>query len=289
MEYCADQEIFYYSTLSCSALSFFGSLTVIVAFLKLKRYQTYSLRLLFYLSISDFFKAIGLSVPCFYLTNEIYIKIAAFMGRTGNLCSSLWAVAIVNALYKIVVNGTQKFDYHHRFWVILTIGLIAFNSGISFLDIYSNIVSTCTFIDSFLGNALRFGTIFVPDWLLLIYNMFAYFKVQNKIKTLPLTIGKSLAIKRLFVFSMISFLCALPLSIIRIMQIFYQKSCLIAYLGIITFSANSLRGFINALAYLWAFKNFASLIGAQVNFERSISINSSETEGKNLLYESFTN
>lgn len=92
MEYCVDQETFYYSTLSSRALSLFGSLTVIVIFLKLRKYQTYSLRLLFYLSISDLLRAIGLSVPCFYLTNEIYIRVTAFIGRTGNLCSSIWAV-----------------------------------------------------------------------------------------------------------------------------------------------------------------------------------------------------
>lgn len=199
------------------------------------------------------------------------------------------AVAIVNALYKIVVNGTQKFDNHHKFWVIPTVVLITFNFGISFLDIYSSLGSTCTFINTFLGNALRFGTIFAPDWILLIYNMFAYYKVQKKIKTLSLSIGKAFAIKRLFVFSMVSFLCALPISIIRIMQIFYQSSCPIAYFSIITFSIYSLRGFINALAYLWAFKLFTSLINAQINFERSTSVNSTGTESTNLLYESFTN
>ncbi|OMJ71220.1 hypothetical protein SteCoe_30638 [Stentor coeruleus] len=289
MEYCLDREILYYSTLGTSAFSFFGSLTVVVIFIKLRKMQTYSLRLLFYISLSDLIRAIGLSVPCFYLRNQIIIRTVAFMIRTGNLSSPIWAIAISNALYKVAINGTQKFERHHRFFMILTAIVLLSSVGISFLDVYTNIGSSCTFEDTFIGNVLRYGTLLVPEWILLLYTAFAYYKIHKKIKAVKLALGKTEAIKRLFVFSMIIFLSCLPLSITRIIQLFNIKSCYVSYASTIAFGIYALRGFINAFAYIWAFRLFLVFANTEKLFLRTSSANSAGTESTNLLFESFSN
>lgn len=65
--------------------------------------------------MSDLIRVIGLSVPCFHLKNQIIIKIVAFMIRTGNMSSPIWAVAISNTLYRFTIEGTQKFEKYHIF------------------------------------------------------------------------------------------------------------------------------------------------------------------------------
>lgn len=288
MDYCLNREISYFSTLACCTLSLIGSSIVIFIFLKLRKYQTYSLRLLFYVSVSEVFKSIGFSIPCYYLGNDIYIRIVAFFARTGTICSILWAVAIANALVKIVLNNTQKFDHHHKFWMIFSFVLVIFNFGISFIDAYSNVGSLCTFNTSIKGDYLRLATIFVPDWILLTYNIFAYYKVYRKTQAISITQGKSGAVKRLFAFSILIFLCSLPISIVRVLQIFYSESCNDSYANIIAFNIYSLSGFLNAVAYLWAFKLFSSLLHRESFFARAASTNSSGSESINLLYESFS-
>ncbi|OMJ81598.1 hypothetical protein SteCoe_17908 [Stentor coeruleus] len=283
MVICFSDNTQYFPVLGVNIISIIGCFAVIITFLTLRDSQTYSLRLVFYIAITDFIKSISFCIPCHMLENNILINFSAFLARASAVITCLWAVAISNALYQIVINNVEKFEKFHKRWIIILIILIALNIGLMFINVYTSVDTLCTFNLTPLGNYLRIGTIYAPEWLFLIYSILAYYKVQKKIRNLTLTETKAHSIKRLFVFSIATFITYLPMSIIRIVEMFYND-CIINEAYLFAFCIYSLAGLLNALAYFWAFN--LHMIWKKKTIIVSIPLRASEVSSINLLYHS---
>lgn len=282
---CFSKSIQYFSVLGVNIISIIGCFAVIITFITLRDSQIYSLKLVFYIAITDLIRSIAFSIPCHLIKGEILINVSAFIARASAVITCVWAVAVSNALYQIVVKNIENFEKYHSRWILFTIILIALNIGLMFINIYTSVDTLCTFNTTLLGNCLRIGTIYVPEWFFLIYSIFAYYKVQKKIRSITVTQSKAQAIKILFILSIATFITCLPMSIIRLVEFFYYD-CIINEVYLFAFCIYSLSGLINALAYFWSFK--LHLIWKKKTIIVSIPLRTSDISSTNLLFETFS-
>ena len=86
-------------TTSTAVLSLLGTLFVIISYFVWKDIQTKSRRILLYISVADFFTAVGTILGLWSSTNKTVCAVQSAIGTLAVLCSFFWTVFMAVYLY----------------------------------------------------------------------------------------------------------------------------------------------------------------------------------------------
>ena len=277
----------YLTILICSAISIIGCLMIIFTYLFIPRLRIYSFRIVFYTAIADFLRAVCFIIPCNKLNNSIFIGIIAYLIHSSVLISIIWTVAISSTLYKIIINGVQKFEKDHTFWLIATCIVLLVNIVPIFLGNCGSVGTLCTFKDDPAGNWWRLLAFFIPMWIFILLLLVAYAKIYWHIRTFGLNDPQKAALKRLFVFPFLTIGMYLPFSLIKVVEIFIGE-CEYSVYYLVCIALFSLHGIFFSIGYCWSF-NIKDQIKEMImeKRQRKSPINSERTGSVNLLFNSF--
>lgn len=272
----------YYTILGVSTISALACIGAIFYFVKYGKSKTYSMRLGLYVVILDLFRSASFMIPCNLVNNYPLIVATAFIGHVTGVISWIWTAAIAQTLYQIVMNSKDQYEKHERMWNLLSMLLISIQIVSLFFPIFGCAGTVCTFKLNASGEYWRLLGIYLPQWILIGFTLYCYFRTYSEINYFPLSINHKTAIRRLFIFSFLQFITYIPLSVVRVIQ-FFNENCLVVLIYIIAFSLYSMHGLLSSLTYIWAFninckesEQIASASYQQSNFTSS---------GANLLYD----
>ncbi|OMJ66575.1 hypothetical protein SteCoe_36530 [Stentor coeruleus] len=261
----------YYTILAVSFVSALGCIGTIIYFVKYGKRKTYSMRLGLYVVILDLFRSASFMIPCSFINNYPLIVATAFMGHATGVISWIWTAAIAQILYTIVMNSQDQYSKHERYWNLLSILLISIQVVSLFFPVFGCAGTVCTFKLNASGEYWRLLGIYLPQWILIGYTLYCYFRTYSEINYFPLSTNHKTAIKRLFTFSFLQFVTYIPLSVVRVIQ-YFSDDCSIVIIYIIAFSLYALHGLLSSFTFFWAFN---------INCKESIKITSTSYQQSN--------
>jgi len=239
--------------LASSALSFCGSLFIVVCFWRIPDLRTFAYRLVFFLSVSDICYSIGnfLGDPApHYGADSARCQIQAVILSYFELTSLYWSIAIAHVLHLTILRketvdlAVLTYRYHAIIWTVplfFTFLPFATNS-------YGDAAGWCWIADdSASDKAWRFIQFYVQIWLGIVYNAIVFFRVYRTLSTSFEQNEQTRRMReRLRYYPAVLVICYFWASINRITQIFIAPVFWLACLHI--FFA-SLSGLLNAMVY----------------------------------------
>ncbi|OMJ82954.1 hypothetical protein SteCoe_16228 [Stentor coeruleus] len=279
-------EILYFSVLASSILSAIGSLLMILAYIFLPTVRVYSMRLVFYIAVSDFFRAVCFMIPCNYISDTVFVGIIAYIMNCTTIISCVWAVAISCTLYKIVAKNKQHFDKDHMFWIFVTFIFLVLNVLPLVFENFTSISTVCTFKDSEDENYWKLFTIYAPIWVFILLSIYFYSLSYVKIRDLELTCCQKCIMRRLFIFPLLTIIAYLPYSLLRASEMFLDN-CNLSNYFIFSINLFCLHGIFSSAAYFWGFGISQDLKNYYEKIDNKKINNTFSSRGTNLLYLSF--
>ena len=100
------QNLMYFSCLPFYILSIIGSLFIIINFLSFRDLRTFSFKLVFFIAISDLFRAIAMIIPSYYIVDNSYYDpygsilcwIQSILGNMSGLSTTLWNACVAHSI-----------------------------------------------------------------------------------------------------------------------------------------------------------------------------------------------
>lgn len=236
----------YFSTAS-AVLSILGALSVMVAIIKFDHLKTFSFKILFYISITDFFRGIAAIVQNF--ASSRYCGFVAFVINTTFISSTVWAICLSYTLYQIVVKEECDFEKKHKYWFFMSFITVPFLEALPFItNSFSFYDGMCQITLNFIGNIYRFLLLYIPGLIMIIGMFWLFSKVYFKVKLMSNSVIKNVIFDRGLIYPIILAVIIVPLTITRaVMALYLNCSSLHAALflnGIVI-----LHGFINSLVF----------------------------------------
>lgn len=112
-----NQNTMYFSCLPFYILSIIGSLFIIINFLSFRDLRTFSFKLVFFIAISDLFRAIAMIIPSYYLFNtdkynpygSILCWIQSILGNMSGLSTCLWNASVAHSIRYVFRSKPNSF------------------------------------------------------------------------------------------------------------------------------------------------------------------------------------
>ena len=239
-------ELQYLLIMSCSILSVFGSLFIILVYLYFYRFRMLYTKIIFCIAISDLFRAICTIVPCNYVTSEILINLITILSGSSFLITVTWSTYISVALYK-KIQGDE--DGNSNYWIHITwISTICVACLPMITNSHGVIGASCVITLGGPGKYWTLGILYIPVSILLIGSMYASCKIYNFIQVLQLDQEKVAQIKKLFLYPLVMIIEITPLTIIMMYYLIFDTSGLEIFITI-AYALHSLHGLFNAIIY----------------------------------------
>jgi len=282
------------------AISILGSSFIIFSYLLYKEYKHFHLRLILYLSVSDFFTAatslIGPQVRnTYYGSSYYYCYINAATVQFFFLCSVLWTGCIAHTVDQVIRKQNHKVEKFEKYYHLFCWGIPAA------FDIYLGV--TKSFGDAGLWcwikadrSILRFICFYLPVSVVLVYNVVCYFLLshtlndeRSRITRMTVDQDKEHAIQTTFRWFVLTlFICWIPAMVNRIQGSFDPNSP-IFWLYCLHAALSPLQGFFNSIIYGLndeLLSNYKSTIARchdclfSVNRYRMLTIQAEDIDGK---------
>jgi len=247
-----DEKPIVYLLTAVSLLSLFGSLFIIITYICFRKIRNYAYKLVTYLSYSDIILSIGniLSWGTIKYKAEDHLCFTqAFLINFGGLASVLWTSVIAWSIYSAtVLNAKNLRDKNMRF-LLVGYGVSLALSIIPFITKqYGRAGLYCWIEDQEIvkDSLMRFAMFYIPLWIALSFNIYAYLRVIAFIKKYISTTLEVRFVHRLKYYPMVLVICWTFPTINRIYNIFGEEVKALTYLHVIF---GGLQGFLNALVY----------------------------------------
>jgi Slime mold cyclic AMP receptor len=255
MEECTDMAT-HLSVSICAGLSVGGCVLIIVSGLLVKKLQSYTFRLVRYLSLFDLFASISNSYSGFLIPghrSSTLCLIQAVLQNYSQLGSLLITVIISYSLYGMVVKENSKIPNYEKRLVGSCFAIPLILTPLPLItESYDVSGGWCWIkLDLNLANIIWiFVEFYGPLIVILIVNIYFYIKIFKKVWSetyfgVDCEITKKL-LSRLKMYPIVLIICFTPGLFRRIYYIFYEDTC---YLNLFVGSLCALYGFFNAIAY----------------------------------------
>ena len=249
-------EVLYIIIVVVSSMSALGSLFVIILYNKFESLQIFAFKLVYILSIFDFLLAIFSIIPTpLYISADSQLCIVqGLFIELLSLAGVLWTGAIALILYMQVILQNPQVNRHLN---RILIAILAFSIICSAIPLISNdyvyIGAWCGInYRNERGVIYRYALFYFWVWLVIVLELYAYFRVIFKIKA-ELTINNSflhegrVLVNRLRWYPVILVVCYAPLTIMRIVQTINSHPPV--WFLFFSTALSNLLGFFNALVY----------------------------------------
>jgi hypothetical protein len=161
-------------------------------------------------------------------------------------------LAIAWSLNQLLVQTHHHIEYFHKYWVILGLFIPAIISGLPYLtNSYGFSVGWCTLKDNKIGSYWRIGILYLPNWLIVLGIIAIYVRIRRRISK---TVGideeaesKKAFVKRITAYPVIMIVTLLPITCVRVFEIF-EFNCDLIVIAI-AYCFYSIYGFLNSIAY----------------------------------------
>ena len=248
-------EQLYFVTTTASILSLLGCLFIICAYLYFKEIRNLAFRLVFYLSIIDAIHSLVFMIPN-YRDNDgdsVLCKIQAVGLTFFTLADVLITAEIALVLYVAVVKE-KPIEKLEKWLLAVSLGMPLIAAILPFTtSSYGNAKGWCWIPDEGTHIVWIIITLYGPLWVIIAFNIYAYFSVIQKIKAqLNMFSGKEESsrqlVKKLKFYPIILVVCFLVATIDRIYNfIHFGEPNYI--LTIIAGFFICLTGILNAIVY----------------------------------------
>jgi len=238
--------------IAVSFFSLFGSLFIIITYVSFKKIRNYAYKLVTYLAFSDILLAIGNLMTLETRKNDeedSTCKAQAFLINYGGLASILWTSVIAWSIYSATVLSAKNLREKNWRFFLFGFGLSLILSIIPFIsNQYGRAGLYCWIKNDDLDKdtAMRFIQFYVPLWIAIGFNVYAYVKVVRFIKKYISTTLEIRFIHRLKYYPLVLVICWTFATINRIYNIFGKEVPSLTFLHV-TFGG--LQGLLNAFVY----------------------------------------
>ena len=141
-----------------SSLSLLGCAVIVALIIILKKYKSTVQKLIFWLSVSGFFRSLAILLTHPHNSHAIYCRVKGFFQQYFDCTTLLWVLMItVNSLL-IVKRKTYK-NHYNWYHVIVWFGSMIWSTIPFFSDSYGHADFWCWIKDDI---GLRFGTWYIP-------------------------------------------------------------------------------------------------------------------------------
>jgi len=235
-----------------SFLSLLGSLFIIFTYICFKKIRNYAYKLVTYLSIADVLLSIGniMSVTTMKNTQEDSTCHAqAFLINYGGLASILWTSIIAWSIYSATVLSAKNLRQKNWKFFIFGFGFSLLLSIIPFISKqYGRAGLYCWIKNDEIvkDNVMRFVQFYVPLWIAIGFNIYAYVKVVRFIKKYISTTLEIRFIHRLKYYPIVLVICWTFATVNRIYNIFGKEILALTFLHV---TLGGLQGLLNAFIY----------------------------------------
>lgn len=241
-----------------STVSLLGSLVIIASYLRFRELHKTSFALITQLSLAD----IGADITYFFgdpPADSSACIVQGFLQQWFQLSTIFWTVAIAYMLFKTVLRQQTTKD-EFRYSLLLCWGVPLVLACLPFsTDSYGDAGAWCwiktTDTRAFdAGTAWRFFIFYIPLWIVIVFNLFVYYRVYSGLAPLlsvpndENTKGMVRVIERLKYYPMILIVCWTFATINRIYDSVHPRSPVFA-LVILQTMFQTLQGFFNAMVY----------------------------------------
>lgn len=249
-----EKELLYILNSVASGISIVGCAFIIIVYFKYKQLQIFHFRLVLYLSIIDLLHSVAFLLPTYSGdNNDAVCKLQGTSLTFLTLSSVLWTAMIAFTLYRGVVKQRAPEDYEYWFLGI-ALSVPAAATGLPFIThSYGPAEGWCWIEGDSVGNIWRLSLFYGPLWIVIVFNVWAYFRVIRSINSQFVNIeeeyrAKKQIVNRLRAYPIILVICFTPVTINRFYEFLSPDNpnyTLTTVSGILT----CLNGFANALVY----------------------------------------
>lgn len=247
-------ETYFYIQIAAACFGFFGTLGIMFVYFKFTQIQTFSNKLIFNLALSQNITSFSYFIPYKIVPNEMVCLATGLAFNSLQLSTIFWTFSIVLTLNILIgkpYNSSLKF---YKYWVFTAWIIIP---AINLLPLLTNSYSypnngdgyTCTYkSNDFISDLWRATLFYVPAWIFIILSSVIYCKVYKKVNELRLEGESKEFINRLFFYPLILLGILIPLSILRIYQIF-EDNCVTDFMFKIISILFGIQGFFYFIVF----------------------------------------
>ena len=271
-------DLVYILLVATSAISLISCCAIITVYLRFKELRSFSLRIVLYMTISDFLRSLIYLIPIYRPSYTVLCKIDAFLYNTLYLVNVSWAVGITYMLYQSIVYFNDSFEKYRIYWLFFNYIVIPLVQALPFItDSYGDSTWICTLHNDKTGVIWRMVIEILPVWVSIFAMVYMYYRIYAYLSRVDLITVKELMLEKGMVYPVIIIITFLPLSTFRILA-FFMNSCELFALALVVYALISLHGFFNFIA-LMLNQSIRSLLGELLErrqpSEDSIKINDS--------------
>lgn len=267
--------VFFYIQVGAGGLGFFGSLGIMLAYLRFPLLRTFSNKLILNLALAQFL----CSFTFFFPVKEYqHVWLCVLIGVSFNslqLCTIFWAFSIVFTLYVIIGRPFSSVYKYFKYWLVIGWFVIPAVSVLPLVtDSYSKPSAGNGYICTYkVGDAIsdywRIGLFYAPAWAFIVLSSVIYCKVFKKLEVLKLEGESKEFINRLFYYPVIVLCYLVPLSTIRVYQQF-ENTCASLFVIKLVSLLLGVQGLLYALIFFKT-SSVVSSIKAYNDTEYSVS------------------
>ena len=241
---------FFYPIFVCGILSLFAS-SFIILFYLFSKTKTYSIKLIFYIAMSEFILSTQYIIPISYQTeiNTICISLA-IMFNTADISGIVWITYIAIIIYQVIVNSNENYEKYEIFWIVFAwIMVPLLNSIPIFTHSIGAVGNTCTYTQDLTGNIIRFSIFYFPAWALICVSVFCYFKVFSEIKLIDLQGEHKKLVEQLSIYPVVISVKMVFMTCLRAFSFFIQD-CALVVIELIFSCIIAICGFVIGMIFL---------------------------------------
>jgi hypothetical protein len=233
----------------CSIPSGIACLFMIFAYLKVRVLQSFSLKIVFWMSVNDLVRNAFYVLPMKYLENENICVLYGVVINTALTNNAIWAVFIVISLYQVIFSYDRNVEVYFKYALLITFGVIPILNVLPiFTKSYGFNYGICTFktdLGGIIWRSIQEGIIIIT----IIFSLVMYSVIYIKQRRFQMLTIKEVIFDKGMIFVIITSVTVTFLILFRYLEISYDI-CQIYEFGILSSSAVSLHGFLNFLAVM---------------------------------------
>ena len=235
---------YYFVVVAVNILSFFSCIFIIALYVFAKSLRNYAFKLVLCVTINDLIRIICSLFPIFYYDYKNLCTILGFIFIFTFLGSILWTLVISLTLYQVIIQHKENFVQFYLLWMV---SITIYSFILCFIPLLTNsyglVLIVCTLKEDYLGSIYKLSLFYGTAWVAIAVIIIIYSKINSESKKQE---SYELSLIRIKLFPMILIFCILPMTILRILQVFNIYLVELQYIADVTWA---LHGFFNSIAY----------------------------------------
>ncbi|OMJ70399.1 hypothetical protein SteCoe_31623 [Stentor coeruleus] len=244
--YGSESEAIYIELIVSSSLTLVCSIFIIIFCLCFDILESFSRKILLYLSFNNTFRALMIIISANRLLRDACF-ILAYINSICLVSNVIWALSIPVTLYMVLIKGVHDIEKYHIRWVLCCYGVLPCVLAIPFsTNSYGVDGLVCALKENYVSYIWSVTLIYVPSWILIAAIIALYMKLYRHVRRKKEIKYKSIITDRGMIYSLIIGFSMIPMTLIRLIYLFHE-SCTLNTLYSFSLGLIHLQGFFNLI------------------------------------------